>query len=179
MLPRLKLQTFWFALLLVSILWTAGVFGTLLYSVISPTKDLSAIVRALQGRGLPPQTAVSLVQQALDQGGRLDHAIHVGHYVGASVVHQNGASHTTSEVSDTYVAWFRKIPHPLVLVVKRYNADGQTQQYEIGSADSVMSVARDCALPLLALTVSIFLVIKRKSPVLSEPHGQGPQTDDK
>lgn len=174
MLPKLRLQTFWIVLLVLSILWVAGTFGPLLYSMISPTADLSAIVRALQGQGNPPSAAGTLVQQVLAQGGPLERAIHVGHYAGGSVIFKNGTSHTMSKISDTYVAWFSKIPKPIVMVVQRYNEDGVLQRYEVGSADSVSAVLRIYAFPLLALAVSIYLVCKRKSPLLSEPPNEAP-----
>jgi len=169
MLPKLRLQTFWIILLALSILWVVAVFGPLIYSVLSPTQDLSAIVRAFQGREVPPTKAETIVQQVLEQGGTLVRAIHIGHYAGGSVVHQYGASHTTTKVSDTYIAWFRKIPRPILLVVQRYNEDGVLQRYEVQSADSISPMARVYALPLIALAVSIFLVRKRKSPMLNGP----------
>lgn len=169
MLPKLRLQTFWTVLLVLSSLWVAATFGPLLYSVLSPTEDLSAIVRALQEREVPRPTTGPIVQQVLQQGGPLGRAIHVGHYAGGSVIFQKGASHRTTKVSDTYIAWFRKIPKPILLMVERYDEDGALQGYEIHSADSISPLARAYALPLVALAVSIFLVRKRKSPMLSDP----------
>jgi hypothetical protein len=72
--------------------------------------------------------------------------------------------HTATEISDTYIAWFSKIPKPLLLMVKRYSEDGEVQKYEIGSAESAMPLVRAYGLPLIALAVSIFFVTKRKSP---------------
>jgi hypothetical protein len=172
MLPRVKIQTFWIILLIFSILWTVATLGPFLYSIIAPTKDLSAIVRAMEGRGSAPSGTESLVQRIFDQGGTLKRAVHVGHYAGASAILQNGRSHTSSEVSDTYVAWFAKINHPLALVVRRYSQDGEVQRYEVGSGDSTLPIIRAYILPLLALAVSLFLVSKRKSPMLVEPPGQ-------
>jgi len=168
MLPKLRLQTFWIILLVLSILWVAAILGPLLFSVLSPTEDLSAIVQALQGRAAPPSKADTIVQQVLELGGPLGRAIHVGHYAGGSVVLQNGASHTMTKVEDTYVAWFRKIPKPILLIVRRYTEDGALKRYEIESADSVSPLARAYAFPVVALAVSIYLVRKRRSPLLSD-----------
>jgi hypothetical protein len=169
MLPKLRLQTFWIILLVLSSLWVVAVFGPLVYSVLSPTEDLSAIVRALQGREVPPSKAGTIVQLVLEQGGPLGRAFQVGHYADGSVILQNGASHTTTKVSDTYIAWFRKFPKPILMMVQRYDEDGVLQRYEIHSADSVSPLARAYALPVVALAVSIYLVRKRKSPMLSDP----------
>lgn len=108
MLPKLSLQIFWIVLLVLSSLWVAATFLPFLYSLISPTQDLAAIVRALQGQGAPPPEAVAVVGETLKQGGSLDRAIHVGHYATAYAWYEyrNGTSHmtTTSRVEDSYVA---------------------------------------------------------------------------
>jgi hypothetical protein len=169
MLPKVSLQTFWIVLLVLSTLWVASVFGPLLFSVVAPTQDLTAIVRALQGQGTPPSDAGEMVQRVLGQGGPLERAIHVGHFAGASVELRNGASHTTTRVEDSYVAWFRKFPKPIVLVLDRYSEDGVLKRYEISSVDSMSPLARAYGLPLAAMAVSIYLVRKRRSPLLKDP----------
>lgn len=126
----------------------------------------------MEGREQAPAGTEALVQQILDQGGTLRRALRVGHYAGASAILQNGKSHTTSEVSDTYVAWFTKIGHPIPLVIKRYNRDGKVEKYEVGSGDSTLPIAKAYILPLAMLAISIFLVSKRKSPMLREPSSQ-------
>jgi hypothetical protein len=60
---KLSLRTFWILLLVLSSLWVAAIFGPLLYSVLSPTDDLWAIVHALQGRGVPPSKAECLGEE--------------------------------------------------------------------------------------------------------------------
>lgn len=171
MLPRIKLQTFWIILLILSGLWVADVFGPLVYSEVSPTKDISAIVRALQGRGAPPGETGPLVRQILEQGGPLGKVIHVGHFVRGSAVLQgeDGSSHTGTIVSDTYLAWFGKFPKPILMNVKRLSQDGALQRYEIDSTTSLSSLAWAYLVPLVALAASIYLVRKRKSPLLSDP----------
>jgi len=168
MLPKLRLQTFWIVLLVLSFLWVAGVFGPFLYSLIAPTQDISAIVRALQGRESAPAKSGDIVQQVIAQAGPLGRAIQVGHLASASVVLQNGTSHAMTKVSDTFIAWFRKFPKPILLVVRRYTEDGALKRYEIDSSDSVGQLIRACVLPLAALAVSLYLVRKRKSPLLSD-----------
>jgi hypothetical protein len=166
---KLNLRTFWIVLLVLTSLWVLAVFGPLLYSVLSPTTDLRAIVLALQRRGPPPPNAAPLVQQIFEQGGLLGRAIHVGHYAGGSVALQNGASHTMSEIADSYIAWFQKIPKPMMLVVRRDSADGILQDYKIDSGDVTAFLSRGFIPPLLSWAVSLYLVLKRKSPLLSDP----------
>jgi hypothetical protein len=168
MFMKLKLRTFWILLLVLSSLWVAAVFGPLLYSVLSPTADLWAIVHALQGRGAPPPQATVAVQEALEGGGRLGRAIQVGHYTGVAVTFQNGVSHTMRRTEDSYLASFQKIPRPILLIVRRYEVDGGLRGYEVGSAEAT-SLIRPYALPLLAWAFSLYLVRKRRSPLLSDP----------
>jgi len=169
LLRKLSLQTFWILLLVLSSFWVAATFLPFFYSLISPTQDLAAIIRALQRRGTPPSEAVNLVREILERGGSLGRAIHIGHYVAAYAEYRNGTSHTTTRVEDSYVAWFSKIPKPFLLVVRRYQRDGAVERYEIDSSYSVSPIARAYALPLMAWLVTIYLVRKRKSPLLSDP----------
>ena len=173
MLRTLSSRTFWIVLLVLTSLWMAATFFPFFYSLVSPAQDLAAIIRALQGQGDPPSAAVTLVGETLERGGSLDRAIHVGHYSAAYTEYRyrSGASYsyTTSRVEDSYIAWFRKVPKPFLLVVRRYKRDGALQGYEIGSSYSVISIARAYALPLIAWVVTIYLVRKRKSPLLSDP----------
>jgi hypothetical protein len=165
---KLSLRTFWILLLVGTSLWVVAGFGPLLYSVLSPTDELRSIVRALQGRGIPPSNAVPMVQKVFEQGGLLGRAIHVGHYVGGSVKLQYGASHTMSETQDSYIAWFQNIPKPILLIVRRDRTDGVLQDYEIDSGDAASFLVHVYVPPLLSWVVSLCLVRKRKSPLLSD-----------
>jgi hypothetical protein len=169
MFLKLSLRSFWILLLVLTSLWVAALFGPLLYSLLSPTADLRTIVRALQGRGEAPLNSGPMVQKVLEQGGVLGRAVKVGHYAGGSVVFRNNASHTISKTEDSYIAWFQKIPKPFLLVVRRYKADGALQGYEIDSGDATSFLVHAYVPPLLAWAVSLYLVRKRKSPLLSDP----------
>ena len=166
---KLSLQNFWILLLVLSSLWVASVFGPLLYSMLFPTEDLWAIVHSLQGRGVPPSKAAALVQDAFEQGGPVGRIIHVAHYAGESILIQNSASHTMSKTEDSYIAWFQKVPKPVLLVVRGYKVDGAVQSYEIGSDEATNFLVRAYVPPLLAWLVSIYLVRRRRSPLLSDP----------
>jgi len=169
---RLKLQTFWIILLVLSSLWVLAVFGPLFYSLLSPVMDLQSIVRALQGNGTPPIQAMAAVQQVFKQGGRLGRVIQVAHYVGFAATFQYGVSHTTRRTENTYLAWFEKIPRLILLIVRRYDTDGALQGYEIGSGEAV-TLLIPLGLPLLAWVVSFLLVRKRRSAWLSDPLPEG------
>jgi hypothetical protein len=168
MFIKLKLQTFWILLLVLSSLWVAGVFGPLMYSVFSPAADVWAIIHAMQGRRDPPPEATAVVQTALEGGGLLGRVIHVAHYAAVGATLQNGVSHRMGMTEDSYLAWFQKIPRPILLILRRYDVDGNLQGYKIGSAEATR-LAPLYGPPLLALAVSLYLVRKRKSPLLSDP----------
>ncbi|MFI5107234.1 MAG: hypothetical protein ACHP78_00140 [Terriglobales bacterium] len=63
----------------------------------------------------------------------------------------------------SYLAWFQKIPKPLILLINRYESDG-VLHYEIAEAEGgLVTFVRGYVLPLLALGVSLYLVHRRKS----------------
>jgi hypothetical protein len=162
-LSKFNLQHFWIFLLVLSVLWVASVFVPLLYSVLSPTDDLRTVVLALEGRSVPPPRAVSLVQDAIDQGGQLERTIHVAHYAGASVALRNNESHTMSKTEDSYLAWFQKAPKTNTADRSPQQTDGAVQSYEIGSDEAPNFLLRAYGPPLLALIISAYLVFIKRS----------------
>lgn len=159
---KFNLQNLGFLLLALSALWVASVFGPLLYSALSQKDDLWVVVLALQGRGAPPPKAASLVQDAIEQGGELERTIHVAHYTGASVMLRNNESHSMTKTEDSYIAWFKKTPKPILLVVRRNTLDG-VQSYEIGSNQAPNFLLRAYGPPLVALIISAYLVFVKRS----------------
>ena len=149
-------------MLVLSSVWVASVFGPFLYSVLSPTEDLRAIVLAMQGEGVPPHEAAGMVRDAFDQGGRLARTIHVAHYSGASLGIRNTELHTRSKTEDSYLAWFQKVPKPVLLIVRRYTVDGAVQSYEVGSDEATNFLIRAYVPPVLTWIVSLVLVCIRK-----------------
>jgi hypothetical protein len=171
MFLKLSLRSIWILLFVLSSLWVAAVFGPFLYSVVSPSDDLWAFVHALQGRGVAPPRATGTVQETLEGEGLLGRAIHIAHYTGGSVTRHfdDNVSHTMKTIEDTYIAWFQKIPRPVVLVVRRFDVDGVMQGYEVSSANVTGFLVRGNAPPVLAWAISILLVRKRRSPLLKSP----------
>ena len=80
-----------------------------------------------------------------------------------------------SKTQDSYVAWFQKIPKPILLIVLRHRTDGVVQDYEIESGEPSNYLARAYVPPLLSWFVSFYLVRKRKSPLLSDHAAVGDQ----
>lgn len=59
-------------LLVISSLWTAAIFGSLLYSLLFPNKDIRHLVWALEGRRNVPEDWSPLSQQITDSAGLLN-----------------------------------------------------------------------------------------------------------
>jgi hypothetical protein len=154
------LQNKWVLFFLLSSLWAASVVGPLLYAVISPNDDIQAIILSLQGRGTPPSQAVDIVQDAMNQGGRLGRTIHVAHYAGVSIILRDGESHTKSKTEDSYLAWFQKAPESVLLTIRQSKVDGAVQSYEMGSDAAPGFLARAYGPPLFALIISLCLFLK-------------------
>ena len=148
-------------------LWVANVYGLLVYSVLSPKPDLQDIVHALEGHGTPPPQVLAAVHGTIASAGILQRAIQVGYYTKVTGTFQLNASHTTRQTQVAYLAWFQRLSKPTILVINRYQTDGGLQEYEIGEGE-IGGIARGFGLPLLALAFSIFVVWKRRSPLLSD-----------
>jgi hypothetical protein len=160
---KFDLQSLRIPLLGLSALWVAAVLGPLLYSFYSPTDDILAVVLALEGHGVPPSKAASLVHDAIDQGGQLERTIHVAHYAGASLALRSNESHTMSKTEDSYIAWFQKSPKAVLLIVRRNKTDGAVESYEIGSDEAPNFLLRAYGPPLIALIISVYVVFAKRS----------------
>lgn len=175
---KLRLRTFWIVLLVFSGLWVANVYGTLIYSLLSPKPDFQDIVHALEGSGTPPPQVSVAVQGMMASAGRLQRTIQVGYYSGVTATFQLNASHTTRKTQVAYLAWFQRFSKPTILVINRYQTDGGVRDYEIGEG-YIGGFARALGFPLLALAFSIFVVWKRDSPLLNDqPAKQFPTQDN-
>jgi hypothetical protein len=164
---NLRLRTFWILLLVLSGIWVADVFGPLAYSFLTPKPDFQDIVHALEGRGTPPPQASVSVQETMASAGPLQRTIQIGYFAKITRTFQLNASHTTRKTQVAYVAWFKSLPQPIILIISRNQTDGRLQDYEIGEGE-VGSMARGLGLPLLALGFSTFVVWKRDSPLLND-----------
>lgn len=164
---KLRLQTFWFVLLAMSSLWVIDVYGPIIYSMLSPKSDLKEIALALESRGTPPPQLADGIQEIISSVGPMQRAIQVGYYSGVEATFQYKNSHTTKKTQVAYIAWFQKRPKPILLLISRLETDGSLTRYSINEGEP-WSLARPMGLPLLTLAFSIFMVRKRRSPVLND-----------
>jgi hypothetical protein len=67
----------------------------------------------------------------------------------------------------SYVAWFQKIPKPMLLLITRSEKDGVIQSYQFDQGEP-MSLVGAYAFPLLTFGFSLYLVRRRKSPTLTD-----------
>jgi hypothetical protein len=165
MLVRLSLRVFIIGLLALSSLWVAAGFLPLVYSMLFPPRDIQQIVRALEGKGnAPPGPATTVVEEMLGLAGPLRRALQVGYHVEVSATFRLNNSHTTRTTQLSYIAWFQKIPGPMLLLVERTETDGVLESYQINQG-APMSLIGSYASPLLVFAFSLVLFLKRKSPM--------------
>jgi hypothetical protein len=153
-------------LLALSVIFVCATFLPFLYSLLLPDEDIERVVAALKGSGPAPLDADSVVDEAKAAAGPLIKAIPIGCSYGGSIGFHLSGSHEQTRVSQTayiYVAWFQKHPGPMLVAITLYANDAGQRVYGIGEIDAA-SVARQYAIPVLLLGVSLFLVRKRKSP---------------
>ena len=99
----------------VSAMWIALLVCPLLYSVVFPSPETRQLVRELEGYGTVPQQLDPLVQHA----GLLRRAIPVKKYWHFSGDYTLKQAHTTVDTELSYIAWFQKLPKPMLLVITR------------------------------------------------------------
>jgi hypothetical protein len=164
---RLSLRIFVIGLLVLSSLWVVATFLPILYSMLFPPRDIQEIVRALKAQGNAPQEAATIVEETIASVGPLQRTLQVGYHTGASVTLRHNDSHTSRTTQVAYVAWFQKIPKPILLLITRSETDGVFQSYRLDEG-APMSLVRGYAFPLVTFAFSLFLFRRRKSPMLRD-----------
>lgn len=149
-------------LMILSALWTAAIFFPLVYSVLSPTKDIQQIVGALEGHESLPAEFATLTQGAIDSVGKLKRAIQVGAYWHASADYNPKASHTTKTTQISYLAWFEKRSKPTILIVTRTEIDRSRVQFNLGEGKP-LGIFEAYLPPLLLLGASIYWLQRKRS----------------
>lgn len=163
MLFRLSLRVFIIGLLVLSSLWVAATLLPVLYSVLFPPRDIQVIVRALEGKGSPPPgPGTTVVTETMAEAGPLRRALQVGYHTEVSATFRLNNSHTSETTQVSYVAWFQKIPKPILLLVERTEMDGVLQGYRINQG-APMSLVGSLAFPLVVFAFSLVLFLKRNS----------------
>ncbi len=143
MFLKLSFRIFTIGLLVLSTLWVLIVFLPVLYSIVFPPRDIRDIVRALESKSNPPANAVALVERTVASAGILRRSFQVGYYSGVSATLHYNDSHTSRRIQVAYVAWFQKIPAPILLLITRSETDGILDGYQLGNADGVNKVIND------------------------------------
>jgi hypothetical protein len=162
MLFKLSLKMFLIGLLVLSSLWVCIIFFPVLYSILSPPRDIQDVLHALEMRGSAPPDAAVAVQQATAVAGPLRKAWQVGYYSGATGTLQLNASHISKRIQVSYLAWFQNLPKPIVLLISRSEADGGRQSYRINEG-TPMSLVIGYSRPLVMFAFSLYLVRRNRN----------------
>lgn len=145
------------------VLWLGAIFVPLFYSASFPNPDVERILSGLKGQASAPAEVVPLVERTLAATGPLRRSLQVAYYAEVKKTWRAGGSHITKQRQATYLAWFEKLPHPLLLVITRYERDGAEVSYAIGEGE-LTSMLQAYALPLFVSGLSLYFVLRRKAP---------------
>ena len=163
-----RYRSFSIILLVVSSIWMLAIYVPLAYGLFFGPQDLQAIIQALANRGTAPPAAAAMVQQAITAAGPLQRATQVGYFRGASLTAKlNGERHTENRVQTTYIAWFQRLPKPILLILERKQQDNAPETFGIAEGEP-MSMVRALAFPVVLFVFSIiaFWRTKPKVPIL-------------
>lgn len=98
-------------------------FGRMAWHISNPiilldgisTVRLQGIICAFERRGAVPPAASFEIQQMLAANGRLNWALQIGYYTGASVTVRLAATIKTKRTQASYLAWFERTSNPVHL----------------------------------------------------------------
>jgi len=141
--------------LVLSALWTSGVYFPFFYSLSIPNHEIQNLVGALEGHQSARQELSSLVQNTVDSFGHLKRAIRVAAYYGASAEYKMNQSHTSKKTEYAYLAWFEKRSRPTVLVVNLSEIDGSVLRFNIHESEP-LALAQTLILPLIVLSFAFY-----------------------
>ena len=80
---------------------------------------------------------------------------------------QHNNSHSTRKTQVAYVAWFQKLPKPILLLITQSETDGVFQGHRLVEGEP-MSLVGGYAFPLVIFAFSLPLFRLRKSRILTE-----------
>jgi len=157
-----------YAIILVALstLFMAATFFPFLYSILVPNEDIERFVDALKDRGEAPLDADNVVEQTKATVGSLTRAIQIGAYFEMSLGFHLSGSHApehTHASQTTYIAWFQKVPKPMLVSVTLYVNDEGGKAYGLSEV-APLTLVRGYGVPVALLGASLFLARKRSPP---------------
>ena len=158
----------------VSSIYMGVFFLPVLYSLLFPNADIEQVVAGLKDGGIASMEADTVIEQAKAALGPLTKAIQVGWGYDARKQYHLAGSHEQTTITATsyfYLAWFAKLPKPVVVEVTLYKNDEGQKAYRISRVSGIL-FARQLAIPLLLFAVSVFLMF-RKSKASKEYQDSG------
>lgn len=101
----------------------------------------------------------------------------VGYHVGVAETIQYQASHKSKTTQLSYIAWFKNLRKPILLLIMRNEKDGVLDSYDIEEG-APMSLVSAFAFPVVTFAFSLFLLLKKKSPMLTDKPLPSAMPDD-
>jgi hypothetical protein len=147
----------------ISAIYLGVMFLPLLNSMLLPNENIERVVAALKQDGTAPLDADTVVDQAKAALGPLTKAIQVGWgYNATKQIHLSGAHEqaTITVTSYFYLAWFEKLPKPVVIAIYLYENDAGQKAYRISEVSGVL-LLRQYAIPLVLFAVSLVLMFRK------------------
>ena len=146
---------------MLSSLWTAFTYYPLLYSLVSPNKELLGFTASFRGSPVTHPELAQLVQEVIDSAGRLKRAYRVAAYYGQTAELKNGELHTSKKTQYTYLASFEKRRELVILVVTLTETDDGVLHFNIGEG-YLAGLAWALLLPPLALILSAYWLYRKQ-----------------
>jgi len=109
----------------------------------------------LKGVSPPARNCPHLCRTPSIHPGRLNHAIRMAAYYGASAEYKFRQSHTSKETEYAYLAWFEKRPKPVIFVVRLSEIDGSLLRFNMREGEP-LGLARVLILPPLAFSFCLY-----------------------
>jgi hypothetical protein len=157
-----------YAIILVALstLFMAATFLPFLYSILFPNENIERFVTALKDGGEAPLDADSVVEQTKAVAGSLTRAIQIGAYfemgLGFHLSGSRAPQHTHTSQA-TYIAWFQRLPKPLLVSVTFYANDEGKKAYGLNEV-ALLTLVRGYGVPVALFAASLFLARRRNPP---------------
>lgn len=158
-------------LMVASAIWLSVALLPFAYCLAFPNSDVDHILMALRGRETIEGDLGALVGRMIASMGRVRRALPVGAYL--QMEYQGNAEHVTKTRKVSYLVWFEKQSKPTLLVIARSDLGESHYRFDIGAGGGLFAIVRSYALPIIALTGSIFWFLKDRQSGLNTPGHDG------